>query len=95
MITDTFENIMKKPFCEGGGSVKREMRTLGQSQMALRRNSFSIFTVGEFHDQGDAKSIVIRRPLRGHNDTPFGRATSGQPIGRPGVGHSQGVFGVF
>jgi hypothetical protein len=26
--------------------------------------------VGEFHDQGDAKWIVIR--LRGHNDIPFG-----------------------
>jgi hypothetical protein len=28
---------------------------------------------GKFHDQGDAKWIVIRRPLKGHNDTPFGR----------------------
>ena len=50
---------------------------------------------GEFHDQGDAKWIVIRGPLRGHNDTPFGRPTPGRPIGRPGVGHPQGVFGVF
>jgi DNA polymerase III delta prime subunit len=25
---------------------------------------------GEFHDQGDAKWIVIRRSLWGHNDTP-------------------------
>jgi hypothetical protein len=25
---------------------------------------------GEFHDQGDAKWIVIRLQLRGHNDTP-------------------------
>jgi hypothetical protein len=37
--------------------------------------------MGEFHDQGDAEWIVIRRPLRGHNDTPFG-----QPTGRPGFG---------
>jgi hypothetical protein len=27
---------------------------------------------GEFHDQGDAKWIVIRGQLRGHNDTPCG-----------------------
>jgi hypothetical protein len=25
----------------------------------------------------------------------FGRPTSGRPIGRPGVGHPQGVFGVL
>jgi hypothetical protein len=29
----------------------------------------------EFHDQGDAKWIVIRRQLKGHNDMPMG----GQP----------------
>jgi hypothetical protein len=28
---------------------------------------------GEFHDQGDAKWIVIRLQLRGHNDMPCGR----------------------
>ena len=32
---------------------------------------------GEFHDQGDAKWIVIRGKLRGNNDTPFGRPTFG------------------
>jgi hypothetical protein len=37
----------------------------------------------------------IRGPLRGHNDAPFGQPTPGQPIGRLGVGHAQGVFGVF
>jgi hypothetical protein len=31
----------------------------------------------------------------GHNDTPFGRPTPGQPIGHLGVGHPQSVFGVF
>jgi hypothetical protein len=41
---------------------------------------------GKFHDQEDAKRIVIRRQLRGHNDTPFGRPTPGRPIGRPAVG---------
>jgi hypothetical protein len=47
----------------------------------------------EFHDQGGAKWIVIRRSLWGHNYTPFGRPTPGGPIGCPGVG--QGVFGLF
>jgi hypothetical protein len=28
-------------------------------------------------------------------DTPFGRPTPEPPIGRPGVGHSRGIFGVF
>jgi hypothetical protein len=31
--------------------------------------------LGEFHDPGDAKRIVIRRQLWGHNDTPFGQPT--------------------
>jgi hypothetical protein len=50
---------------------------------------------GEFHDEADAEWIVIRGLLRGHNDTPFGRPTRGWPIGCLGVGHPQGVFGVF
>jgi hypothetical protein len=33
--------------------------------------------------------------LRGPNDTPFVWPTPGQPIGCPGVGHPQGIFGVF
>jgi hypothetical protein len=47
---------------------------------------------GNFHDQGDAKQIVIRGQLRGH-DTPFVQSTPGRPIGCPGVGRPQGVFG--
>jgi hypothetical protein len=27
-----------------------------------------------------------------HNDKPFGRPTSSQPISRPGVGRPKGVF---
>jgi hypothetical protein len=46
----------------------------------------------EFHDQGDAKWIVIRGQQRGHNDMPCRRPTPGWPIGRPGVGCPQGVF---
>jgi hypothetical protein len=51
--------------------------------------------VGEFLDQGDAKWIVIRRSLRGHNDMPCGRPPPGLCISCPGSGHPQGVIGVF
>jgi hypothetical protein len=50
---------------------------------------------GEFHDQGDARWIVIREQLWGQNDTLCGRPTPGRPIGRLGVGRLQGVFGVL
>jgi hypothetical protein len=50
---------------------------------------------GKSHDQGDAKWIVIRRPLRGHNDTPFGRPTPCRSLVRPRVGRPQGVIGGF
>jgi hypothetical protein len=43
-----------------------------------------VMTGGEFHNQGDAKWIVIRRQLKGHNNTSFRR---------PGVSRPQGVFG--
>jgi hypothetical protein len=33
----------------------------------------------KFHDQGDAKWIVIWGKFRGHNNTPFGRPTAGLP----------------
>jgi hypothetical protein len=50
---------------------------------------------GGCHDQADAEWIVIRRPLKGHNDMPYGRPTTGRPIGRPGVGYPQSIFGAF
>jgi hypothetical protein len=50
-------------------------------------------TLSKFHDKGDAKWIVTRGKLRGHNDTPFGRPTPGRPIGCPVVGRPQGIFG--
>ena len=62
-------------------------------RLVLETNDLSV--CGEFHDQGDAKWIVIRGPLRGHKDTPFGRPTPGRPIDRPGVGRPQGIFGGF
>jgi hypothetical protein len=49
----------------------------------------------EFHRQGDAKWIVIRRSLWDHNDTPCGRPAPSQLIGRPGSGRPQGVIGFF
>jgi hypothetical protein len=51
---------------------------------------------GKFHDQRDAKWIVIKGELRGHNDTPFGRPTPSRHISRPGVGCLLGylVFSV-
>jgi hypothetical protein len=59
------------------------------------RDSNLMSRYGEFHDQGDAKWIVIRGQLRGHNDMPFGRPTPGWPIGRPGVGRLKGVLCGF
>jgi hypothetical protein len=50
---------------------------------------------GEFLDKGDAKWIVIRGQLRGHNNMPFGWPTSSQPIGHSVVGCPQGVIGAF
>jgi hypothetical protein len=50
---------------------------------------------GGCHDEANAEWIVIGEPLRGLNDMPLRRPTPGPPIGRPGAGHLQGVFGVF
>jgi hypothetical protein len=38
---------------------------------------------GKFHDQGDAKGIVVRGPLRHHNDMPCRRPMPSRPFGRP------------
>jgi hypothetical protein len=54
-----------------------------------------LMAAGGFHDQGDAKWIVIRRSLWGHNDMPCGWPAPGRPIGRQGSGRPQGVIGVF
>jgi hypothetical protein len=71
-----------------------------QRRKAERRELYGLAPVlensveGEFHDQGDAKWIVIRGQLRGH-DTPCGRPAPGRLIGCPGSAHPQGVFGGF
>jgi hypothetical protein len=44
--------------------------------------SGTLVILGEFHDQGDAKCIVIRS-LWGHNDTPYGRPAPSRPIWPP------------
>jgi hypothetical protein len=46
----------------------------------------------EFHDQADANWIVIRGPLRGHNDTPCGRPTPGRPVGCLGAAALKAYF---
>jgi hypothetical protein len=50
---------------------------------------------GEFHDQGDAKWIVIRGHLRGHNDILVRRPTPRRPISLLGVSYPQGLSSVF
>jgi hypothetical protein len=67
--------------------VKRDRKKERKTEM---RNS-----EGDFHDQGDAEWIVIRRSLWGHNCMPFGRPTPGRPIGWLGVGLPQGIMGGF
>jgi hypothetical protein len=51
--------------------------------ITYRISLFDTCMLGEFHDQGDAKWIVIRGQLRDPNDTPCGQPTSGRPISRP------------
>jgi hypothetical protein len=48
---------------------------------------------GKLRDQRDAKWIVIRRSLWGHNDTSCGWPAPGWPIRRPLSVRPQGVFG--
>jgi hypothetical protein len=44
-----------------------------ESPCGTKDGKRSVLTAsGEFHDQGDAKWIVIRTSLWGHNDTPCG-----------------------
>jgi hypothetical protein len=50
---------------------------------------------GEFHNQGGAKWIVIRRSLCGRNGMPCGRPAPGRPIDRSGFGRPQGIIAVF
>jgi hypothetical protein len=49
----------------------------------LGANAQTATSKGSCHDQADAEWIVIRGPLRGHNNMPYGRLTPGQPVGCP------------
>jgi hypothetical protein len=47
-----------------------------QENTSQNQNSI---TLGGCHDETDADWLVIRGPLKGHKDTPFGWPTSGWP----------------
>jgi hypothetical protein len=80
---------MLKTWLHSLGNLLGNLRKKKENSIIVKMLPF----VGEFHDQGDAKWIVIRGQLRGHNDTPFGRPTPGRPISFPVVSCPQGVFG--
>jgi hypothetical protein len=50
---------------------------------------------GSCLNQAATEWIVIRGPLKGHNNTRFGKPIPGRPTGRLGVGHPEGVLGFF
>jgi hypothetical protein len=77
--------------------LKKKLEDLKKKDSLLSMETLK----GEFHDQGYARWIVIRRSLRGHNDTPCGqpagcspRAADKSARSRP-VGRPQGIIGVF
>jgi hypothetical protein len=73
---------------DGGVAVVQvhafRLRISGDDSIAIGLHCFDI--CGEFRDQADAKWIVIRGPLGGHNDTPYRQPTPGWPFSRLGVG---------
>jgi hypothetical protein len=96
MSDDDLKDIIqasKDSFCHLHRSTS-ETSTTSQSKSISRPSQPSSAT-GEFHDQGNAKWIVIRRLLCVHNNTPCMRPSPGWPIGRLGSVRPQGVIGVF
>jgi hypothetical protein len=87
--------------------LENEMKEVNTNAEALKKNFLELtelkhilrktqqFFEGECHGQTDAKWIVMKESLRDLNDTPFRRPIPSRPVGRPGVGHPQGVIGVF
>jgi hypothetical protein len=63
-----------------------EREALDSSQGELAEGGSTIRRMmngqGKFHDQGDAKWIVIRGQIRGHNDTPYQPPGGWPPSGR-------------
>jgi hypothetical protein len=67
----------------GGNTHKDTAMSHGAKCFSADFMAYDIECGGEFGDQSDAKWIVIRRLLRGHNDMPCGWPTHG----RLGVGY--------
>jgi hypothetical protein len=68
-----------------GGGFAQSQRFIGDlCNPQMWDHAFS--DEGELHDQEDAKWIVIRGQLRGHNDTLFRRPSLGRLVDRPGPG---------
>jgi hypothetical protein len=66
------------------GILPRVPRVLFHEKLVFdpfQHSTTVIKVLGEFHDQGDAKGIIIRGQLCGHNDMPCGRPAPGWPIG--------------
>ena len=81
--------------CHGLSDRGTRLRFQEEIEKHEKKPENSRVAAGECHDQADAEWVVIRRPFRGHNDTPLGQPTPGRPFGRLGVGHPTGVFGGF
>jgi hypothetical protein len=64
------ENLIKYPIL----AISKLYDELGPSvsQHVVDEAAEEVFVSGKFHDQGDAKWMVIRGQLRGHNNTPCG-----------------------
>jgi hypothetical protein len=77
--------------------LKKKLEDLKKKDSLLSMETLK----GEFHDQGYARWIVIRRSLRGHNDTPCGQPASCSPraANKPAcsqpIGRLQVIIGVF
>jgi hypothetical protein len=73
--------------------IEREEITVSMSAAdeQMFTSQFEEIPWGEFHDQGDAKWMIIRRSLWSHNNTPCGRPAY-QP---PGVWPPAGRNGWF
>jgi hypothetical protein len=74
------------------GSFQDLCKNLVSKKITSKSDRDIIRLIGEFHDQGDAKWIAIKRSLWSHNDTTRRRPAPGQPAprrpapGRPAPG---------
>jgi hypothetical protein len=70
--TSNMVKMTCKPAPERKAEVERIVREADFSHNPFL-NHFNI--TGGCHNEADTEWIIIRRPLRGHNETPFGRPT--------------------